>query len=569
MTNDNNPTNRCHGCGQPPHNNTNGIIIPLKRCSRCKKVWYHNSECQRNDWKRHRQQDNCIALQNDTKRLMVSHQEQSYHILIQEKKGNSLMASKLLTMGDVVLVDTNPIVPPVLREDYRLQRCAICFAKLNSVVVHSVETRNSYGSSNLYPIRLCSRQCQSVSNGWIEQESQVVEKTLIQHSSATLPKILPTAILLYRIARYLRMTFQDDDHNHVDHTVDHNDIPNKRQQILNLYPPDRSVLRYTKQNAATTTNNNNTGNDKEEEEETHKIAVLFTVHNLLLHDPKTRQQYSSSKSNTTIIDLELLLLKLKTNSFTITDGESTPIGIGLYSLASNINHSCDPNILPTFQYGIPGTTPHIRFTVCCCQHPILPGNELCIPYMDVTAPQSLRKQWLQNSYYFDCDCVRCTTTTTTDITTTKEEESLEIHKTLSLYKHEQNFLSMEQKFPASSWYYQESGERYLQALLDSIGGPNFTNQHTMTTCQQALELVYKLILPFKNQNKKNQDGWRILRTCLLTYKCAKLRLFLQHDDPILAIQELQQCLATYQLFYDKNHEFLQELQETIQQAYGI
>jgi hypothetical protein len=121
----------CHGCGRPPYHNVNGIMIPLKRCSRCKQAWYHNSDCQRKDLKRHRQQEGCSAFKQVIEQLPVSEEKQLYYIMRQEKKGKCVMASKLLRKGDIVLLDKNPIVPPVLREEYRLQRCAICFAKLN------------------------------------------------------------------------------------------------------------------------------------------------------------------------------------------------------------------------------------------------------------------------------------------------------------------------------------------------------------------------------------------------------------------------------------------------------
>jgi hypothetical protein len=217
-------------------------------------------------------------------------------------------------------------------------------------------------------------------------------------------------------------------------------------------------------------------------------------------------------------------------------------------------------MLPTFHYGIPGVFPQVRFTVCC-HDPISPGEELCIPYVDVSAPRALRKSWLRNSYYFDsyCDCKRCTIPIVTD---DDEEDSkdikLDLIKTFSVIQHEQNFASIEKTFQNSSWFYQESGERYLQSLLDSID-PRSNYQNQMVTCQKALELASKLILSMRKKNV----GWRILRFCLLKYKCAKLRLFLQFDDPVVAIQDLQECLEHYQVFYDESHEFLQDLQETL------
>jgi hypothetical protein len=154
-------------------------------------------------------------------------------------------------------------------------------------------------------------------------------------------------------------------------------------------------------------------------------------------------------------------------------------------------------------------------------------------------------------------------TTSIPIVTDDDEEDskdikLDLIKTFSVIQHEQNFASIEKTFQNSSWFYQESGERYLQSLLDSID-PRSNYQNQMVTCQKALELASKLILSMRKKNV----GWRILRFCLLKYKCAKLRLFLQFDDPVVAIQDLQECLEHYQVFYDESHEFLQDLQETL------
>jgi hypothetical protein len=79
----------------------------------------------------------------------------------------------------------------------------------------------------------------------------------------------------------------------------------KRQQIRDLHQHDLSVLCHK---------------SKDEEEDAHTQAVIWTVHKLLFFDSLMKQQFSMNPN-----ELQLWILTLKTNSFTISDGESTPI----------------------------------------------------------------------------------------------------------------------------------------------------------------------------------------------------------------------------------------------------
>lgn len=45
----------CAFCGKPPFNDEEGNCIKMKTCSRCKKVYYHDVECQKKHWKVHKQ----------------------------------------------------------------------------------------------------------------------------------------------------------------------------------------------------------------------------------------------------------------------------------------------------------------------------------------------------------------------------------------------------------------------------------------------------------------------------------------------------------------------------------
>lgn len=43
-----------------------------------------------------------------------------------------------------------------------------------------------------------------------------------------------------------------------------------------------------------------------------------------------------------------LFCKINQNTFTVSDSELQPLGIGLWSLAATVNHSCSPNAVSSF-----------------------------------------------------------------------------------------------------------------------------------------------------------------------------------------------------------------------------
>lgn len=74
------------------------------------------------------------------------------------------------------------------------------------------------------------------------------------------------------------------------------------------------------------------------------------------------------------------------------------LGVGLYPLASLINHSCQPNC----GFYNRGPTLYIR-TLCDVKE----GEELCYSYIDLYQSRSKRKAELLETKHFDCLCNRC------------------------------------------------------------------------------------------------------------------------------------------------------------------
>ena len=101
-----------------------------------------------------------------------------------------------------------------------------------------------------------------------------------------------------------------------------------------------------------------------------------------------------------------VLEKLECNAFTAVDHDLSSItGIGLYTKAAAINHSCQPNCCQTFNSSILS----IRAT-----KKIMKGEEITISYIDTGKSTWWRKNELFLSYGFSCSCPRCCTTDSSD-----------------------------------------------------------------------------------------------------------------------------------------------------------
>jgi hypothetical protein len=332
----------------------------------------------------------------------------------------------------------------------------------------------------------------------------------------------------------------------------------------------------------------------DETEVMHTKAVVSVAQLLLRQDPETRLR----DSEYTFEFLAKILTKIKTNGFSIADGESIPIGIGLFREASFANHSCSPNALSTFIYGNRmGQSPVLRVTVCD-ERGIAPHEEICISYIESSVPRISRQKLLQDTYYFQCCCPRCTCNNeeesvggggrgvlcpycrnasvvavsnsddfhclgcgATDFDDAKHAiQAFQDHPSKApLEEQLKLFASFQRLFRKDSWYYQECGQRCFQALLDKIGCCE-NEMDTMRLCHQALTLGETLLLPGAKKD------WRTLHSILLKYKCAKLRLVIQ-SDPCASIGELQECLRELLIFYPENHEVILDLKATLNGAF--
>jgi SET and MYND domain-containing protein len=295
----------------------------------------------------------------------------------------------------------------------------------------------------------------------------------------------------------------------------------------------------------------------------------------------------------------MMVSRMKTNGFSICDGENVAIGVGLFDVASNMNHSCRPNALQTFSYTRQGVLPTIRITACTA---ISSRDEICISYIDNGCPRDMRRKRLQEGYHFWCTCSACRDDNHDDrivgvccpkarchgigkrlshLDSRPSEwvcdkcgnsdfcKATELMRSLhdnyrskmSIEEQENLYAEFRSGFSASSWYVCEAGEQLAQSLLDATNGGS--DQETRRLCARALAVLDQL-LAASNSAFEN-DAWKVLRNRVILYKAAKLRLFL-YPDPRVALTELRRTLEVLCIYYPKDHEFLLGLENTMAQA---
>lgn len=568
MSSNNTATTRlCDACGLPPRLYNDGQTpIPLRRCSRCQRTWYHDRECQRRHFFAGHKQ---ACRRNTTTSTTRNDTETLFRVEERSGRGRCLVACQSISAKQPIADSFAALVPPVLNQANRGVRCALCFGMLNPSCFYTYE-KNVH--SHQYPVMFCSMQCRQRGNAWLSEEEQFVVQ-LCQQSEARgqTIQVLPTAILLYRILRNIA-----------------------EQEFLQCTAVQQSTLR-TKIDALE-------AHDAKlsSDEETHLQAVITLAKCLLDQRAQVVSKQEESLSQSFSVNyMRQTISRIKTNGFSICDGESVALGMGLFETASKINHSCRPNALQTFLYGQQGTPPTLRVTAC---RAIAPNEEICISYIDNAIPRQMRRQRLSDDYHFECTCVSCCDdrhddtlvgmlcpvkgcsgqaghsqetvwectvcgnddfSAATDLMTAFHSRH-DKNNQLSLQDQEHVYAELKANFSPSSWYVCESGEQLVQSLLNAIDGGGA--RETQRLCARAHAVCNELIEAITTLSD-DDSSWRILKRQVLMYKRAKLRLFLL-PDPRVAISELQSVMETLSSFYPKDHEFIKGIQDTLTQAFS-
>lgn len=556
-------TDCCAACLQPPRQKGNGESIPLLRCSRCRKVWYHDVECQRKHYKHHRlfciRCDDLKEIRPTTKPNKVDGSSEQKQFVIENRPGKGRCMVALCTIPKAQIIhpqssDSNyfqPLVPPVLVQSLRSTRCAVCFGRLRKKFQFEDNPHHPK-----YQVLLCSQACRQVGMAWLAQEERLIVNILNQDESHTaverapIRSVFPSAIFAYRVC-----------------------LAMAKDVTIRAYV---ETLQRSRTDATLST--------LPEVARSHALASILTVKRLLM---ETCASSKDPDESLIAMDVEVtwdIICKTKTNAFSVCDGEFTPIGLGIYPVASNINHSCRPNALQTFRFGA-SNLPQLRLTTCSA---VAKSEEICISYIDNQAPRQLRQDNL-DSYGFECTCPYCSDAERETrlvglkcqtcggmgrvdrVTNSWRCESCQAAIPELVLKAIQRFSDLDQSnllqtvkqfhdtfrthcFP-TSWYFQQSASSFIDLQLDY-----------MQACQEPskkMQLAHSILLPLEVMlQNRTDDECAVLPTTLLRFKAAKVRLFLGLDLQ-RALQEMKSVNETLLLYFPPDHEILDEVRHTL------
>jgi SET and MYND domain-containing protein len=498
-----------------------------------------------------------------SKALILKSSSSLFKIERHEGRGRCLVARTAIPKGRRIhpqdSEDWEALAPPVLHEGQRSTRCAYCFKTLYGPP-HRFSNRKIIPQ---YTLLFCSTTCRDGGRRHgFEQEEQTVAQLYDEGSNNAPPTIFSTAILLYRILCVI-------------HSEALRDSTTVRSQLDLLQHDD--------------TSDDYDDDDKDNANFHHTQAVIATVVAMI------QSSASSGMTLPPIDDLQKIATKIKRNGFSVCDGESVALGVGLYGTPCATNHSCKPNAIQTFLFG-QQRLPTLLVTTS--EH-ISSNHEICISYIDNSCPRWMRRERLQSDYRFWCTCdlcqndkqesrivgLRCTECKSGKRvmlvkslapspqsykcpTCGHDDFTRQLH-ILSSFVSQSGVSSLKDMedvyarlrglcFP-DSWYVQEAGERVVQALLDLLGEQADNPSDQRKTASRALDILDEL------QVGEIYKPTSSVRSSILTYKAAKLRLFLL-PDPRHAIVELQTVLKVLSVYYPKNHELIVGLQQSLIEA---
>lgn len=386
----------CDGCGELPLVDAHGQAIPLKRCSRCRLAFYHNTACQLKHFPKHK--IHCKCQPSAPSGLRTKSLQQSpttvLRVRVEERnnKGKCLVAVDDCAMGQLIGSTSSvglfaPIVPPVLFTDQRKNHCAVCFRKLKNNTPSSSPSGTKWLCKNpYYPVALCSELCVHSSQPWLPHEIEVVMKVLDKlqgrYRTCSSVRILPTAILVARI-----LLSVSRDKTNIDSGL------RWYEDLMTMQDPESPL--------------------EDDGEGVHKMAVSKLVSEMLKEfslQSSTVKQICQGRLSISLNEAVLELLKrIKINAFTITtkgdDNDDNVVGFGLFETpAFRINHSCCPNAVQSFAM-TEGAHPHL---IIHSSRSIVSGEEICISYNDhINESTTDRRDRLLKDYHFWCYCPRC------------------------------------------------------------------------------------------------------------------------------------------------------------------
>ncbi|ESP05000.1 hypothetical protein LOTGIDRAFT_177746 [Lottia gigantea] len=216
------------------------------------------------------------------------------------------------------------------------------------------------------------------------------------------------------------------------------------------------------------------------------------------------------------------------NTFSICNDDLQPIGSGIYTSPSMLDHSCDPNAVAIFS----GKTVFIR---ALKDIPDTTPNKMFISYIDQLKPSVERLAELEEQYYFSCECSRCLDTDLAEFTDilSQCERNLEKYSNLAEYNI------------------------YRVRLLDLA----FDSCINLESWKKGLEYGLQTLAPYRKLYPTNTPN-----LSLQLLKVGKLQLFLEKTDK--ALKTLQEAGVGIKVSHGTEHNLYRTLSELLAQCHG-
>ncbi|CAH0493555.1 unnamed protein product [Peronospora farinosa] len=266
-----------------------------------------------------------------------------YHQLLDAQKGRCAVASVAIQAGSCIL-RTSAI-------------CAVPFSSCGWCFTTQVPLSRCTGCRK---VCYCSRTCQQYD--WSQHRRECSAWRSIPYTST-----LPTVLIVSRLAAKLFLGSEANEE--------------EKNQVLKL----RHHL------------------DDHSKAKLQQFKEMTQLVLLLLAQYKVDGKQPITSFNKLQNDLETEILKLfglvNCNAFSLAnDVTNEALGIGIYPDGALFNHDCDPNCIVSFKG---------REMLVHVVKDVGVGQELTVSYIELLQSTKARRSELRESYFFDCECLRC------------------------------------------------------------------------------------------------------------------------------------------------------------------
>ncbi|XP_077408064.1 N-lysine methyltransferase SMYD2-B-like isoform X2 [Vanacampus margaritifer] len=257
-----------------------------------------------------------------------------------------------------------------------------------------------------------------------------------------------------------------------------------------------------------------------------------------------------------------LFSQVSCNGFTIEDEELSHVGTAVYPDVALINHSCDPNVMVTFN----GSRADVRAV-----KDVKAGQEVLTSYIDLLYPTDERNDRLSESYRFTCDCAECRSGAKDELKLKVRKRGASAETVNASLRHARKTIRhfRELKRVQTPSELLETCERSLEDLGPVLDDANVYMLHikyqAMGVCvyqgelQAAVRYGEKLLTPFSQLYPAYSPNVSSLYLKLS-------RLYFALDRRSAGVAALKKAIGIMEVTHGKDHPYLREMHKILQQT---